>query len=151
MTDESENKVLTKDEIRRAVDYEIKVLEIPSWGGNVRIKSINGADRDQFTDLIAKNTSFIAGKKSVKMNGIMPAMLIMSVVDVNDKNVFEDNKEDKDLIQFKTATVTEEIFNACMVLSGLGDEAVDDAEKNLKSDLNASSGSDSPDSSEAAQ
>ena len=40
--------LLNKEQIRQAADIQTQDIEVPEWGGTVRLKSLTGAERDRF-------------------------------------------------------------------------------------------------------
>ena len=40
--------LLNKEQIQSVSDLETQDVEVPEWGGTVRLKSLTGAERDRF-------------------------------------------------------------------------------------------------------
>ncbi|NLF83065.1 MAG: hypothetical protein GX568_03660, partial [Candidatus Gastranaerophilales bacterium] len=74
-------KFLTAEQILTADDFRYAEVDVPEWGGTVRIKSMNANQRDILS-------------RAIKDKGESDAselMLIMCVVDEDGKRIFERN------------------------------------------------------------
>jgi len=142
--------ILTRDSIVKAKDYTIEEVEVPEWGGVVRLRSLTGKDRDEYESAIVDSSSS-PGKPDARVDirGLKALLLSMAIVDENDEKMFD--KKEVDILNSKSAKVIEMLWNKAQEMNGIGIEAVDKAEKNLQGDRNDKPGSGSQESSEEEQ
>ena len=66
--------LLTKDQILAVADIEYRTVAVPEWGGEVRIRSMTGADRDAHEMWL---TSRPETEKGFQLNKYSPCYLLM--------------------------------------------------------------------------
>ena len=120
----TEKKILTRDEILTASDYETKVVEIPEWGGSVRLRTMTGKARDEFEAEVSSKT--IGG--NVDVRGIKAYLLSRVIVDEKDELMF--TPEDVEALNSKAAGPLNSLFEIASRMNGIGEEAAQSAEKN---------------------
>lgn len=124
--------LLTKQQILSAADLPHEDVAVPEWGGTVRVKAMNGLERDEW-------------RKSLNVEGSTPlgrfsaTLLAVTIVDENGQRIFEES--DLEAIERKNAKVLDGPTAVAMRLNGLGGASVEDAEKNSEATQNADSGS----------
>ncbi len=70
--------MLTRDEIFQADDIKTEIVNVPEWGGDVKVKGLSGKERDSFED------SFVhrKGKKQrIKPENIRAKLCILTIID----------------------------------------------------------------------
>lgn len=118
-------KLLTRDEILNATDFQYEEVEVPEWGGAVRVKSLSGIERDRFEDSIFQQK----GKQLVRNFKNFRAKLVsLTVVDGEGKRMF--TEKDVDVLGNKSAAALDKVFSVAQRLSGLTKEDVDELTKN---------------------
>lgn len=127
--------LLTKSAILDAQDLKHEDVEVPAWGGTVRIRAMTGMERDQFRASIASEEGVPVGKFSA-------ALLAATCIDENGDRLF--TMEDMEALQAKSAEALDVPADVAARLNGLGVQAVEDAVKNLLSGQSDDSGSDLP-------
>jgi len=114
--------LLSRESILAAPDLKTQTLEVPEWGGSVNIKELNGKQRlaltEQCTDVTEKN-----------IVPIQAWLISQSVVDEQGPLLFTNNDIDK--LCSKSLKALSKVFSAAIKLNGIGEEAVEDREKNL--------------------
>lgn len=144
MTTETANNpklnLLSRDAILQAQDLPHEDVEVPEWGGAVRVRALTGAERDAFEQSIVEQRT--AGKPgaSVKMNmrNIRAKLVALTVVDGEGNRLFTDR--DADLLGKKSAAALDRVFAVAQKLSGISPEDVDELAKNSEtSDQNEDS------------
>lgn len=128
--------LLTKTAILDAQDLKHEDVEVPQWGGTVRVRTMTGAERDEFRTLAA---SFEGGIPPAKFAAIL---LALTCIDENGARLF--TVEDVDQLEEKSAGSVDIPAVVAMRINGLGGTAVQDAAKNSESGQSDDSGSDSP-------
>lgn len=116
--------VLTREAILAVDDLPKELVPVPEWGGDVWVRTLSGKDRDAF-ELFVGN-AHAAGKDP---QNIRARLASMSICDESGARMFGDI----DLIALgnKNGKALSRIVDACERLSGLGDKAIEDIEKNL--------------------
>jgi hypothetical protein len=119
--------LLTKDAILSANDLVTEDVEVPEWGGTVRVRAISGAERDAFEQAIVTRKG-----KNVTTNlaNIRAKMVALCVVDENGQRLFGD--KDVLLLGTKSAAALDRVFTVAQQLAGLTDKDVDELAENLE-------------------
>lgn len=103
--------------------------------GEVGIRELNGDERE-------KVFALLAGSEIAIEPGMQAKVARWCVVDENLDPVFVEGDEEK--INAMGGQALQAIVLAVLALSGMTDESVEELEKNLPSESNGASGSDSP-------
>ncbi len=127
--------LLTKSAILGASDLPHEDVAVPAWGGSVRVRTMTGAERDEFRSTIASEDGVPVGKFSA-------ALLAATCIDEAGKRLF--SMDDMEALQAKSASSLDAPAAVAMRLNGLGATAVEDAAKNSESGQSGDSGSDLP-------
>lgn len=118
--------LLTRDEILSADDIKTEIIEVPEWGGEVKVKALTGAQRDRFE----QNSVEGKGKDTkVNLTNIRARLVAASVVDDNNKPIFQDS--DVKALGAKSAAALNRVFEVAQRLSGLTEEDVKELTENL--------------------
>jgi len=114
---------LTKDQILRADDLKVKEVKVKEWGGSVRLKEMNGLERDEF------ESRFSSLSEEGKNMEAIAYMLSLVMVDENGRRLFDKPEELQELTK-KNPNVLVRLFDQASSLNALGADDVDDAKKN---------------------
>jgi hypothetical protein len=126
--------MLTKEQILQADDSRVVDVEVPEWGGTVRVTVMTGADRDRFeADTIGRNGS-------TNLANIRARLAAMCIVDDQGERMFTSPDDVKDL-GHKSAAALDRVFEACQRLNGLRSEDVDELVKASRTGQADASGS----------
>ena len=130
---------LTRDAIFAAQDRAFEDVDVPEWGGMVRIAIITGTDRDAY-----EASMYEMKGKEIKLNrdDMRAKLLARAIVDENLKRIFTD--ADIRELGKKSSKVIERLFTVAQRLNGMTDESVKELEKNSESGGAGSSISPSP-------
>ena len=130
--------MLTKEAILAADDLPTEDLHVPEWGGPVRVRGLNCADRDAFLMELLRwkkgDTFDPAG-----VHGQKAKLVQMTVCNGDGSLLF--NVEDRAALGVKSAAALDRIYAVAMRLSGLSAEAAETAEVVGKFESGGSSGS----------
>lgn len=119
-------KILGRADILAATqDLVTETVPVPEWGGSVLVRSMTGADRDAFEATLVVEKD---GKRSADLTSMRAKLVAMTVVDENGLRLF--SAEDVPALNVRSATALERVFQVAQRLSGIGAEAVKEAEKN---------------------
>ena len=133
--------LLSKIAILGAIDLKHEDVAVPAWGGTVRVRAMNGMERDEFRAVISSDGPVPIGKFSA-------ALLVATIVDEAGERLF--SADDMAALQAKSAKSLDAPAAVAMRLNGLGGDAVEEAVKNSEADQNAASGSGLPKNSAKA-
>jgi hypothetical protein len=130
--------LLTRDAILAAQDLKFDTVEVPEWGGRVRVMALSGKERDRFEASIWQTN----GKnREANMQNLRAKLVALSVVDKTNKRLFEDR--DVALLTNKSAAALERVYSVAAKLSGISPSDAEELAKNSEGGLNADSTSDS--------
>ncbi|WP_116248171.1 hypothetical protein [Nocardiopsis sp. FIRDI 009] len=118
MTTSQKTEFLGRDAILGADDLAYATVDVPEWGGTVRIRALTGTERDRFEAEIAGNT------KRLKLDNVRAKFVAKCIVDAEGNTVF--STSDVAALGQKNAAVLNRVFEACQRLSGLTDDDVDE-------------------------
>lgn len=120
--------LLTREQILKADDLKSEVVSVPEWGGSVRVKTLTGAERDEFEALIVT----LEGKKVVVKNsrGIRSLLASLSICDEKGAAVF--SRKDVEELAKKSSLALDRIFAVASRLSGLTEKDVKELERGLE-------------------
>jgi hypothetical protein len=119
-------KLLSREAILAANDLPTEDVEVPEWGGAVRVRTLTGAQRDAFeAEIVTTN-----GRK-VERNtyNIRAKLVAASVVGEDGKLLF--SRTDVEALGAKSAAALDRVFDAASRLSGISDEDVQELAENL--------------------
>lgn len=128
-------KMLTREEILGVQDIATEVLEVPEWGGTVKVRGLTGAERDRY-----ENDSLDQKGKNMKVNltNARARLVALSLVDDDGKLLF--TEQDVRALGRKSAAALDRIFSVAQRLSGLTQEDMDELTKNSDEGQNDGSG-----------
>jgi hypothetical protein len=113
---------LTKDQILGAEDLKAKVVDIPEWGGEVVVSELSAAARMEW-ELDAFGAD---GKPS---NDNWKAKLVTRcIVDENGERMF--SADDVAALGKKSSKAIDRVYVAALEVNALGDDSVEEIEKN---------------------
>jgi hypothetical protein len=109
---------LSREAILEADDLGFADVDVPEWGGKVRIRALSGTERDKFEASIAGN-----GKR-IRLDNVRAKLVQACAVDVEGNPLF--GTADVVALGRKSAAGLDRVFEACKKLSGLSEEDVDE-------------------------
>lgn len=119
--------LLNKEQIKSVSDLETLDVEVPEWGGTVRLKSLTGAERDRFEASVVQGQ----GKNTtVNMQNLRAKLVAQSAIGEDGKALF--TEEDVKWLGEKSAKALNRLFNAAQQLSGLSESDVKELAGNFK-------------------
>lgn len=112
--------LLSRDAILAADDREYEVVPCPEWGGEVRLRSLTGAERDAYEQSLVQTRG-----KSREMNlrNARAKLVALCAVDENGNRLFSD--QDVAALGRKNAKPLDRLFDVARRLSGLSEGDVD--------------------------
>lgn len=128
---------LDRAAILAAPDITTEDVEVPEWGGVVRVRGLTASQRDEF-----EGNSLQGKGKNTSVNFVnMRARLVaLCIVDEQGRPLF--SERDIHDLGAKSAGAMDRLFDAATRLSGIGDHDVEELTKNSGSDQSGDSHSD---------
>lgn len=120
---------LSKTDIIDADDVQYEEIDVPEWGGRVRVKGLSGTERDSFEE------SLHTGKgkaRRVSLANFRAKLAVRTVVDGDGRRVFEDS--DYGLLGAKSASGLAKIAELASRLSGLSEADVEELADEMGND-----------------
>ena len=118
-------KILSKTDILGSHDMRIQTVDVPEWGGSVRLRTLTGTERDAFEATLVR---VVDGKRVPEMDNLRAKLLAATIVDEQDRQVF--SASDVAALGRKSALALDRVFSVAQALNGMGVEGMEDALKN---------------------
>ena len=101
---------LTKEQILKAKDRKCEDVEVPEWGGTVRVMGLSGEARDQYEEQVYE----VMPDGDAKMNrqNMRALLCSLTIVDENDLPLF--SHKDVKALGTKSANALDRVFMAAM-------------------------------------
>lgn len=132
--------LLSKDQIWQAPDITVEDVSCPEWGGEVRIRGLQGDERDAYEGKSLKRGK--GGTREVEIKGLRARLIAACAINEDGSPLF--NLGDVMRLGQKSAVPLERLFKVAQRLSGMSDEDVEELVEDFDGDPNGSSTSDSP-------
>lgn len=112
--------LLSRDAILAAEDRPTEDVDVPEWGGTVRLRALSGAERDAFeTSMLDQR-----GKPTAaRLQNFRARLLAASIVGEDGQRLFTD--KDVATLGAKSGAVIDRLFERARRLSGMAREDVD--------------------------
>lgn len=111
--------MLSRESILAAKDFDYKDVEVPEWGGTVRLRGLSAAERDNFEATLAQTQD---------LSNLRSRLVVLALIDEEGNRLFKDS-EAKALGE-KNALVVMRLFELVRELSGMSDEDLQEAQGN---------------------
>lgn len=143
--------LLTKAEIFKADDLPTKVVDVPEWGGQVKVRACMASERDEYEDSMYSTEVQPDGQVTTTKNfaNAKARLVVKCVVDEAGVRLFSDIEAVH--LGKKVAGVINRIFTVIQDLSGWSKAGQKAIEKNLGAGQSDSSPSNLPATSELGQ
>ena len=117
--------MLTKDQILQAQDLPTEVIDVPEWGGSVRVRTVTAQEKDAWEE------SLQTGKgRNIKLDlaNVRAKLVALTVVDDDGNRLFTD----KDVLALgrKGAKAMSRVYDAASKLNGISEEDLETIVKN---------------------
>ena len=117
--------LLSKTAILTAIDLQTEDVEVPEWGGAVRVRSFTGRERDAF------EASMVRGEgrdRKVDLTNMRARLVGLTVIDETGQRLFTD--DEVDLLGAKSGAALDRVFAVAQKLNGLSGADVEELSKN---------------------
>jgi hypothetical protein len=115
--------LLTFDQICSAEDRDFREVEVPEWGGTVRLGAMTSAERDAFEAGLIDNKGKKAGLKNFRAR-----FVACCLVDENGERLFTASNAEQ--LGKKASAPLARLFDVCQELNGMSKEDVEELEGN---------------------
>lgn len=132
--------LLTRDTILAAQDVKYETVTVPEWGGDVRVRAISAAARDDL-----EQAAYAAQVAKQPFRNMRARMVALCVIDAEGKPVFTD--ADVDALGNKSAAALDRVYAVAARLNAMSNQDIDDLQKNLPAAPDGASNSGSPSAS----
>ena len=113
--------LLSREAILQVQDLPTERIPVPEWGGEVIVRGLTAAERDQFEQSIVETR----GKDTrVNLRNIRAKLVVLCCVDEQGNRIFRD--EDAEVLGRKSAVALNRVFEVAQRLSGLRPEDVEE-------------------------
>ena len=133
--------LLNFDDILAKQDKDFEDVEVPEWGGTVRIAAMSGTDRDRWE--LSMMQADDKSERGFRMNFDAYSrvrLVALCLVDDNFQRIFVTDKQIEALGQ-KSGAIMDKLYGVAQRVNGLSDEDIEDLEKNSVAVQNGDSGS----------
>ena len=121
--------ILSRDDILKADDLKTEDVDVPEWGGVVRIRGLTGTQRDAFEASVVKMNGT---NKQYNLTNLRARFVALCVVDADGKRLFSD--QDVKQLGEKSATALERVWTAARKLSGMSEDDVEELAEGFADD-----------------
>lgn len=109
-------------------DIRVEELYIPEWAGTVRVKALNGLERDSYEQSVLDQR----GKSmKVDLRNARAKLVSLALVDHDGQRLFTD--DDVVMLGTKSAAAIDRIYDVASALAGISDTDLDELLGNSKS------------------
>ena len=116
--------VLSRKAILGANDLPSEKVNVPEWGGEVYVRSMNAMERELYEQSIAIGEG---DDRKLDFGHLRTRLLLFTVTDDQGKRLFEEG--DVEALASKSARAINRIAEVAQRLNGIGVEALDAAKK----------------------
>jgi hypothetical protein len=113
--------LLSREQILGAEDRKSEDVEVPEWGGTVRVRALSGTERDAYEAGIVQIKG--DGTHKLTLANARARLVSLSVVDGEGKRLF--TEADIAKLGDKSATALVRVFDVALHLSGLSNDDVE--------------------------
>jgi hypothetical protein len=119
--------LLTKDQIQSAADRPTKLVEVPEWGGDLIVATMDGTLRARYEEYLRVGPGGFEKLRAV--------IVSLTVVDEAGQPLF--TEDDVEWLNKKSGAALDRVFDAAIRLNKLRKADMDELEKNSESGPNA--------------
>lgn len=114
--------LLTKEQILQQDDLKSEIVNVPEWGGEVRVCTMSGFARDRFESSITSKTGVM------DMKNVRAKLAAATIVDENGNLLFDENDITK--LGNKSCAALDRVFAAAQRLNLITNADVENLAKN---------------------
>lgn len=113
--------LLSREAILKADDLVTEDVDVPEWGGTVRVKALTGAERDKLESSVVEQKG---NKQRMNLTNFRAKLVASSIIDEKGHPLFDE----KDIRQLaaKSAGALDRVSTVASRISGMSDEDVEE-------------------------
>lgn len=119
------SRLLKRDDILNINDLPFEDVEVPEWGGVVRIRALTAAERDKFEASIVVRKG---NKTELNPENMRAKLVALAAIDEEGNRLF--TEKDVEVLGRKSAAALDRLFQVAQKLSGLSPESLEEKVKN---------------------
>lgn len=123
--------LLTRDQIVETDDTQYEDIEVPEWGGSVRVVGMSGSQRDAYEASIIDQRG---GERKVVLANARAKLVQRCLVGEDMRPLF--TPDDVRLLGKKSAIALERVFDKARALSGMSERDMEKLVENFDDDPN---------------
>lgn len=121
--------LLNREDILAAKDVHYEDIDVPEWGGQVRVRALTGTARDKYeASIIQQNGE----NRRVNLLNARTKLVVLALVDENMRPVF--TAEDVNELGRKSAKALGRVFDKARQLAGMTEDDVERLSENFGAD-----------------
>lgn len=134
--------MLSRESILAADDIETEIVDVPEWGGSVRVRGMSGKQRDRWEASLSerRNKRYVPNLENIRAK-----LVVECVVDENGQQLFQFG--DVEALGLKSASALNRVYEVAARLSGVTDEDVEELAQNFRKTPGDATSSASPSTS----
>jgi hypothetical protein len=121
--------LLTRDDILSVDDKVFEDIEVPEWGGTVRVRGMSGQQRDDYEASIIQQNG---NDRKVNLSNARAKLVARCLVDESGALLF--TSDDVRALGRKSARALERVFDKARELSGMSEQDVENLAENFGDD-----------------
>lgn len=129
--------LLSRDQILGATDLKTEDVDVPEWGGIVRVRALTGVERDSFETGMVE---IRGASRRMNLANIRARLVALTAVDAEGNRLFTDS--DVAELGKKSGAALNRVWETARKLSALTDEDVDELAGDFESAPSGGSTSD---------
>lgn len=114
--------ILSKDDILAANDRKLESLHVPEWGGTVLLRTLTGAERDDFEASTVKTGK--NGRQEQDVANFRARFVALCIVDDSGKRLFT-TRGDIGMLGSKSVAALQRVFNKAAEMNGMTDDDIE--------------------------
>lgn len=126
--------LLNKAQIFDADDMQTVDVDVPEWGGTVRIKVLSGFERDKYESSLAK---MVKGQMVPDMVNARARLVALCAIDESGGRLFSDTEVVR--LGSKSSKALDTLFDAASKLSGINASDIEEKVEDFSDDQSESS------------
>lgn len=121
--------LLSKSDILAVDDRQVEDIEVPEWGGEVRMRGLTGKQRDSYEASILDQRG---GERKVVLANARAKLVALCAIDENGTRLFSGDEISQ--LGNKSAVALERLFDAARRLSGMSERDLEKLTENFDDD-----------------
>ncbi len=119
-------KLLSKSDILKADDLKTETVPVPEWGGDVRIRTLTAAQKDDFEAASLQEGK--KGQRKANLNNFRAKFCALVMVDDKGERLFGDAEVTK--LGMKSCAAMDRVYDVAGKLNAMGQRDLEELAKN---------------------